>query len=320
MKYLIYIFTLLLSFSVSARKSPPTYIIKSDKPSNKIKEGECLIYGKVLGADNKPIYNATISTVNHSIKTTSDENGVFKLTISAKDSSLYLYKYKYTEIVLRSYTFKSKHEVEIDFYPKKDNQTIMVKKPVIYLYNAPKGNISLILNPKSKLTFTYPKYRNGWNITATPEGIISDGKRTYPYLFWEGEQNDLTFNINQTGGIDGFFIKTDSVVALLEQKLAHLGLNDKETTDFITFWAPSMEEKEYVYIQFIVDDSYNSNIGDLIMTPKPTSIKRVYMVYSLTKANTPLIKITEQKLPSFKRKGFTVIEWGGSEVNIPDGV
>lgn len=294
-----------------------SYTIKSDKKSSSVKQGECIVYGKVMDANSTFISNALISTTDHKTKTYTDENGNFKLTINETDSSIFLFKSGYKEIIIKSYDFKSRHKVEVVFFLQQDIEMIKVKKPVIYFYNAPQQNISIKLAPKSELTFTYPKYNNGWNITATPEGLISDGKRTYPYLFWEGKQQNLTFIQNETGGINGYFIKTDSVISFLENKLAHLGLNDKEATDFITFWAPSMEQKEYAYIQFFVDDVYDTNIGDLVVTPKPNCIRRIYMVYSSTHSNTPLIDIKEQNLPKFKREGFTVIEWGGSEINFP---
>lgn len=316
MKHLLNFTFILFTFSAYTIESQLSYTVKSDEKSDSVKSGKCIVYGKAIDAYNTAISNALISTTDHNTKTYSDENGNFKLTINETDSSIFLFKSGYKEIIVKSYDFKSQHKVEINFFLQQDIEMIMVRKPVIYLYNAPQQNISIQLKPKSKLTFTYPKYNNGWNITATPEGVISDGKRTYPYLFWEGEQQELTFNKNETGSVDGFFIKTDSTVSFLENKLAYLGLNNKEATDFITFWVPGLEQKEYAYIQFFVDDVYDNNIGDLIVNPKPNSTRRIYMVYNSTQNSTPLIDIKEQDLPKFKREGFTVIEWGGSEVNL----
>lgn len=62
---------------------------------------------------------------------------------------------------------------------------------------------------------------------------------------------------------------------------------------------------------------HNFEINDIIgitkldITPKPDSMLRVMMLY---KPLDKPIKIGEQKLKPFERKGFTVIEWGGTEV------
>ena len=36
----------------------------------------------------------------------------------------------------------------------------------------------------------------------------------------------------------------------LEEKLALLGLTDKEAADFITFWAPQIRANEYTFVSF----------------------------------------------------------------------
>lgn len=47
----------------------------------------------------------------------------------------------------------------------------------------------------------------------------------------------------------------------------------------------------------------------LSITPEPDSILRVFMVY---KPLDQYAEIEEQILPGFERKGFAVVEWGGS--------
>ena len=46
----------------------------------------------------------------------------------------------------------------------------------------------------------------------------------------------------------------------------------------------------------------------LVITPKPDSLLRVFMVY---KPLQQKITVPEQELKPFTRKGFTVVEWGG---------
>ena len=45
------------------------------------------------------------------------------------------------------------------------------------------------------------------------------------------------------------------------------------------------------------------------VTPKPDTLIRIFL--SIKKIDSP-IEIKEQKLEHIERKGFTVVEWGGS--------
>jgi hypothetical protein len=49
----------------------------------------------------------------------------------------------------------------------------------------------------------------------------------------------------------------------------------------------------------------------LEITPKPDSMLRIFM---LMKSVGKKIEIKEQVLETFERKGFAVVEWGGSEL------
>ncbi|MBP0972695.1 MAG: hypothetical protein J5851_02175 [Oscillospiraceae bacterium] len=54
-----------------------------------------------------------------------------------------------------------------------------------------------------------------------------------------------------------------------------------------------------------------TNAAKLTITPAPDSLCRIFMVY------VPLenaVEIEPQELPTFERKGFAVVEWGGSEL------
>ena len=121
------------------------------------------------------------------------------------------------------------------------------RAPVIYLYPEQKTevNVKLVLN--GKLTTTYPLYDNdlGWNVTATPEGIITDSKgREYSYLFWEG---DIAITPDLSSG---FCIRGEDTAAFLEKSLKQLGLTDIEADAFIMYWLPLMEESKYNVITF----------------------------------------------------------------------
>ena len=178
-------------------------------------------------------------------------------------------------------------------------------KPVIYLYPEEETAVSVKLNLEGRLTCTYPYYDSGWNVTASPDGTLTDQKgQTYNYLYWEGEifsEYDMS---------KGFCIKGEDTAAFLETALARLGLNRKEANEFIVFWLPLMEQNPYNIISFQTE-AYTS-AAELDINPAPDTVIRVFMTW---KGADELVKLNEQNLSAPERKGFTVVEWGGTEID-----
>ncbi|MDT8717125.1 hypothetical protein IAI10_10690 [Clostridium sp. 19966] len=179
-------------------------------------------------------------------------------------------------------------------------------KPVIYLYPASEQTVSVKLDYKGKLTCSYPEYKDGWTVEVKPDGSLinlSDNKE-YSYLFWEG------ISKNKWDMTKGFVVKGSDTEKFLQEKLAYLGLTTKEYNEFIVYWLPILQENKYNLISFAGEDY--ENIAKLDITPKPDSMLRVMMLYK--PLDNP-VKVEEQKLRPFSRKGFTVVEWGGTKVN-----
>ncbi|MCC8069561.1 MAG: hypothetical protein LIO71_07420 [Ruminococcus sp.] len=182
----------------------------------------------------------------------------------------------------------------------------MLEKPVIYLYPTEETQVEVSVNIKDgHFTCTYPKYENGWSVTAEPNGTIYDSNGDEYYcLYWEG-QNNIDYNMSK-----GFVVKGQDTADFLREKLLYMGLTPKETNEFIIYWLPQMEENPYNLITF-QNDIYSENV-ELIVNPTPDSVLRVFMVY---KPLDEFIQIEEQELSTFERTGFSVIEWGGSVIN-----
>jgi hypothetical protein len=108
----------------------------------------------------------------------------------------------------------------------------------------------------------------------------------------------------------GFVVKGSETMKFLQEKLQYLGLTSKEYNEFIVYWLPIMQEHKYNLITFAGEDY--ENIAALKITPAPDSILRVMMLFK--PLEEPVI-VKEQELKPFKRKGFTVVEWGGTKVN-----
>ena len=179
------------------------------------------------------------------------------------------------------------------------------EKPVIYLYPTEVTDVEVKLDFQGELTCTYPDYNDGWSVTATPEGKlinIEDG-REYSYLYWEGRSKE------EWKMSEGFVVKGEDTKEFLQEKLEYMGLTAKEYNEFIVYWLPKLQENKYNLIYF-AGEEYNEN-AKLEITPTPDSILRIMMVY---KPLDKPIEIKEQKLEKWERKGFAVVEWGGTEI------
>lgn len=181
---------------------------------------------------------------------------------------------------------------------------MMVRKPVIYLYPEQTTEVSVRLDYDGQLSCTYPIYTDAWRVTANPDGLLtgSDGTE-YNYLYWEGI-SDVRFDWSE-----GFCVKGTDTAAFLEKALSELGLNRREANEFIVYWLPLMETNEYNVISF-QKDSY-TDIARLAISPEPDTVIRVFMAWY---GSRKPVKIPKQELTAPERKGFTVVEWGGTEV------
>lgn len=173
------------------------------------------------------------------------------------------------------------------------------------MYPAEKTDVTVKLGYNGELLVTYPSYEEGWNVTAYPDGTIINkaDSQEYSYLFWEGT-SDTEYDFSA-----GFVVKGEDTEAFLKEKLTFMGLLPKEYNEFIVYWLPKMIATPYNLISF-QGKAYTDD-APLEISPAPDSMQRVFMAFKPLKA---AIEIPEQKLETFQRKGFTVIEWGGSEV------
>lgn len=179
-------------------------------------------------------------------------------------------------------------------------------KLIIYLYPEQEDLTIKLGYPKS-ITSSYPKYENEWKVKANPTGDLIDlktNKKLYS-LYYENKQN-YNFKIEE----DRFIVKGIDIVNFLEEKLTILGLNYKEKEEFIVYWLPKLEKNKYNYIRFATKEEIEKNMP-LEISKKPDSLIRILMTY---KKLDKRVNIKEQKLNSPKREGFTVVEWGETEI------
>ena len=184
---------------------------------------------------------------------------------------------------------------------------MVAAKPVIYLYPEQETDVHVELElTEAELSTTYPKYNNGWDVTAYPDGTLlnkADGTH-HKYLFWDAVDCHTRFGFSK-----GFCVAGSDTESFLREKLTYMGLTEQEMNEFIVYWLPLMEHNAYNLISFQGDEY--TDTAKLDITPAPDSMLRIFMAY------VPLeneVDIEPQELETFGRNGFTVVEWGGCEI------
>lgn len=189
-------------------------------------------------------------------------------------------------------------------YTAWDDDREGVYKPVIYLYPTEDNTkVDVTFESKEELTCTYPKYNDGWSVLADKDGTIHFGDKEYNYLYWEGMNKHSNFEAE-------YCIEGEKTSEFLEEKLEELGLTRKEINEFIVYWLPQMENNKYNLISF--DNKDYCDKWQLDVNPIPDTMIRVNMKW---KSSDVKVETKEIKIETPERKGFTLVEWGGSKLN-----
>ena len=178
----------------------------------------------------------------------------------------------------------------------------MRAKPVIYLYPENETEINVMFAKPELLTTTYPKFNSSWKVNVKPNGDMYDENGRYYYaLYYEAKGSKLNHFE------EGFYVEKDDAIDFLEEKLSILGLNERESNEFIMYWLPVLEQNEKSLVYFETTESLQKK-NNLIINPKPDSLLRINI--HIKKVNKK-VSIKEQELPRFERKGFVAVERGG---------
>ncbi len=311
---LIFTISSIISFAGLKSKTVPMYQVISDSIDPEIPSGKCLITG-IITKDGQVINEALIYTEDGT-KVNSNKIGEFKIFVDTSQTYLVIHKTPYRDAYVEYLKFENQHHIHLKIFIPEKEVMIMKEKPVIYAYAPEQMDVNIKIITSEDFTFTYPQISNvgTWDFTTQTTGNILLDKKEYPYLFWESESEEINYTKNEAV-ISGNIIKDELVVSFLEEHLSILGLNDKEKTDFITYWAPRMIQHKYSLIQFMLDEDYDK-IAKIEVTPTPKSMRRVYMVFTSFDDYPSQYNIKTQTLTPSKidRSGLTIIEWGGSEI------
>lgn len=209
---------------------------------------------------------------------------------------------------------------EVQFIPFKNSDgstgagsggIMTMRKPVVYLYPQTVQAVKVELAVDGQLTTTYPRIQkdNSWSVKAGPSGEIFDPatEKRFPYLFWEAKRN-TPFTIDTA---QAFCVANKDAEKFLEDAAQKFSFNEKERTDFVTYWLPALENNKFSLVQFLSATEYD-RYATMTVSPKPDTVNRLFMIFQ--GVSSP-VKTGNPTLPQLDRKGFTVIEWGGTNLD-----
>lgn len=176
-----------------------------------------------------------------------------------------------------------------------------IKKPILYLYPTTTEKIQIKLEKDNLIKTSYPKYNKGWEVIASPDGNLQINNKNYYGLYWDEK------NMQKTNFKTGFYVEKEEALNFLEEKLAIIGLNEREANEFIIYWLPVLERNEKSLIYFELTEEREQH-NKLNINPKPDSLLRIVIHIKRVNKKTT---IKEEYLPTFERKGFVAVEWGG---------
>lgn len=275
--------------------------------------GQRVITGRIMDEYDEPIPGALVQLskkkrgrIIANTGAVANMDGYYSVVIH--DEAKYLRFSSFGSEILRV-AISDKDTINIKLKEEKVLESATVHKPVIYLYPQTTTDIRLEVDFNGEMDFTYPAYNNGWNVTARPDGKLIDkaDDREHDYLFWDGK---MVFSKEQATYDSGFVVHKDSLVSFFQKTLPQMGLLPHEYNDLIVFWTPLMQKHEWNFIHFRTGAAYDI-VSTNKVSPEPDTKVRVFM--DIKKVEKPF-DIPAQIFSAPERKGFTLVEWGGAEL------
>ncbi|MCX4245768.1 hypothetical protein [Paraliomyxa miuraensis] len=199
----------------------------------------------------------------------------------------------------------------LDFGQPSPPRPIAVRKPVIYLYPTTTTQVHVGLELRGELLAAYPALHDGaWSVTAAPDGRLVDEAtgREHRYLFWEGSSTQWELDPASAHCVPG-----DEAASFLERVCESHALTADECGDMVTYWLPTLAQNPYTVIELVDEDVYG-RYARLDVEPTPDTVIRPFMIFR--RSEVP-VEVGAPPLPRRHRGGFTVVEWGGADLDAP---
>jgi hypothetical protein len=305
--------TLIALASEKGISIPEVTLISSEK-SEQLASNKSKFIFKIIGIteeQNNQLITYSVDGKSRSV-ILNDDSQFSLISSPGVHNFQFFYNDFYFEIYADSLVIKSQYISLYEIRFESSEFPVTVDKPVIYLYPEVETSFSVNVKPKGKMVFTYPTYNDAWKGTAFPNGDIKIGLETFNYLFWESEQLIKAEIINPK---KGSVVRSTESISFLEEQLNLFGFNSKEKADFITYWGPKLVQNEFNYIYFVLNNDANY-FAELTITPQPDNVYRFYILTCPVVNPSDYYYLEPQLIEPAFRKGFTVLEWGGSVIDI----
>jgi len=186
-------------------------------------------------------------------------------------------------------------------------------KPVVYLYPESETDVTVSIEHPDWLTCTYPETEDGsWSVVAEPDGTLTDkvtGRSLYALYY---EATAPAADVSD----EGFVVGRRDLVPFLEEKLATVGLTEREAEEFIVWWLPQMREYDRCLVRFSLTAT-EQELNRLDVSPAPDHLIRIRMIWKGYDDSESIPPVSEQELTPVDRPsldGFVAVEWGGTEL------
>ncbi len=318
MKRLIFLFAIAAIYSFQATASSTYKVISnlyktgSDLDST-LNEGEAVFEFRFRGLNPTDSAAMIDYSIDGFVGETQLQNGVLRFVTTGGPHIFQFYvNSDYEEVISDTLYIASGY---VDYYNvtpfRRMRPEIITFKPVIYLYPEATLKATIQLDISGRDPFYYPAYDQEWQVTAQPDGSLTQNGETFRYLFWEATQEDHLSTISCD---KGFIVKGSDAVKFLDAQLDAVGFTSIEKADFITFWGPQIAAMDQSYVRFEWNETCDK-FAKLNVTPAPDHLFRYYIFIAPAPEGSV---VEEQQLPKIDRSGFTVIEWGGqlSTINL----
>jgi len=173
-----------------------------------------------------------------------------------------------------------------------------VGKPNIYLYCNHDIIAQVRLAPEYAITVSEPVYQPGKGWQAEIRNGSLNGKGDF--LFYEALGSDFAWQNEE-----GYIIRAASREQDMAFMLGQYGFNEKETLEFIDYWASHLiGDMDFVFYPQETD-AVNQDMP-LSIIPKPDHVMRIWF-YAEPLVSAPEPVTSPERIV---REGFYVVEWG----------
>lgn len=180
-------------------------------------------------------------------------------------------------------------------------------KPIIYLYPEIPTFVDVKIETPGEIIISDPLYpKGGWkDVLAYPNGNLSYQGKQYRELFYESGVTEI--NPPKTG----FIIESKNLEKELKTFTKKLGLNIFESSEFLTYWVPTLQglNKKYILVS-ILDKGEKERVDSVHITPNPDTRIEFMAYFKGLDHVIPTEKFIYPHVP--ERVGFTIVEWGGT--------